>query len=82
MSVATAYGCKTEEAAREAYIKIASSIKPGLKVWAMGLCVSVSHPWLAGRPDGAVTDPTEEKQGLLEIKCPATAVNRTLAKCA
>ena len=68
-SVATAYGQETEDVARQAYIKLMRLTKPALTVRKVGLCVSVSQPWLAGSLDGAVQDPSEAEEGLLEIKC-------------
>ena len=82
-SVATAYGQETEDVARQAYLKLMRLTKPALTVRKVGgLCVSVSQPWLAGSPDGAVQDPSEAEEGLLEIKCPSSAVGTTLFKCA
>ena len=55
---------------------------PNLKVDKSGLCISVSNPWLAGSPDGLVSDPrgddTSEHLGLAEIKNPFSSRSQTL----
>ena len=55
---------------------------PNLKVEKCGLYVSLSDPWLAGTPDGMVSDPigddASEHLGLVEIKNPFSLRSQTL----
>ena len=81
-SVAMAYGIDNEDVARDKYMQIMKTIRPSLSTTKLGLCVSISQPWLAGSPDGAVTDPSEKEEGLLEIKCPFQCTTSTFRKCA
>ena len=63
-SIYTEYGKKTENEAREMFIK-----RTNLQVFVPGLIVSVLNPWLAYSPDGVICD-KGVPVALLEIKCP------------
>ena len=60
-SVAMAYGIDNENVARDKYMQIMKTIRPSLSATKLGLCVSISQPWRAGSPEGAVTDPSRKK---------------------
>ena len=53
---------------------------PQLCVDKCGLSISVTNPWLAASPDGAVNDPSDPSQGLglVEIKNPYSMREKTL----
>ena len=80
-SVAMAYG-KTMKMSHETStnMQIMKTIRPSLSTTKLGLCVSISQPWLAGSPDGAVIDPSEKEEGLLEIKFPFQCTGSTFRK--
>lgn len=80
---ATRYGVLMEDQARTEYITHQQEHKdPGVNVRGCGLFISLNNPWLAATPDGIVDDPSEElnPEGLLEIKCPHSKRNMTLAE--
>ena len=60
-------------------MQIMKTIRPSFSTTKLGLCVSISQPWLAGSLDGAVTDPSEKEEGLQEIKCPFQCAQRQLS---
>ena len=77
---ATCYGSTKEETTIQQYITYQhANGHSGLKVTKCGLFVSVDNPWLAASPDGLVNDP-DYGQGLLEIKNPYSAREKTLAE--
>ena len=55
---------------------------PDVTVDDCGLFISQQHPWLAATPDGLVNDPSDTSQplGLVEIKNPYTARQKTLSE--
>ena len=77
--MAAIYSIEKENLARKASEKM-MALKSGVKVENVGLCISSSHPWLAGSPDDVVLDPGEEDAGLLEIKCPFNAIGKSFLK--
>ena len=82
-NTATRYGADMEEKACKQYkTYMTQTGHPNLTTEACGLFVSLLNPWLAGTPDGLVNDPSNTSQplGLVEIKNPYAAQNKTLTE--
>lgn len=79
---ATQYGSAMEDETRLQYIAHQQGNgHPGLLVDNCGLAISLTNPWLAASPDGSVNDPNDpDPLGLLEIKNPFTAKEKTIAE--
>ena len=75
-SEAVSYGKKHESVAKEAYV----SKNNNLHVHDCGLVVNPAYSFLAATPDGKVCDGGHT--GILEIKCPYSARNMTVAEAA
>jgi len=80
---ATEWGNLQEETSREKYKELKLATTPGYLVAQCGLVVCVKHPWLAASPDGFVYDPASDPpEGLVELKNPYTARDKTLIEAA
>ena len=72
------YGRHYESEARTAYEEQLKSNHPGAKVDTTGVHIDTTHCWLAASPDGFVFDPlATNPEGLLEIKCPFSAKDKS-----
>ena len=79
-AAAIEWGTSHEGNARET-ILMRKSHGDSYQVSQIGIFISTEHPWLAATPDGVVHDPSEpggHHNGLLEIKCPYSARNKSL----
>ncbi|KAL7404051.1 hypothetical protein ABVT39_008939 [Epinephelus coioides] len=77
---ATRWGLQKEDTAREAYLMVMQDLHADLQVAASGLIINPELPWIGASPDGAVTCACHGP-GILEIKCPFSAKDRTLREC-
>ena len=82
-SLATTWGIENETKAIQAYMDHKRSC--GVDTFVVAPCgffVCESHPFLGATPDGAVHDPsaTYQPYGFLEVKCPYSHRNHTLAE--
>ena len=78
---ATRYGSAKEQETIDQYIAHQrKNGHPQLSVDKCGLSISVTNPWLAASPDGAVNDPSDPSQGLglVEIKNSYSMREKTL----
>lgn len=74
------WGRTHEPAARRCYYNIMRKTHPGIEVKKSGLHLYNDAPYLGASPDGIVTCPhcaEDEKEGLLEVKCPSVHRNKT-----
>ena len=81
-SPATSYGIAMEPVAVKAYVTYQEShAHANIPVTQCGFHISRTAPFLGASPDGAVYDPSTVAQpfGFLEVKCPFTARDLTLA---
>ena len=69
----TNYGSSKEEAAKQQYLKAGSR-----HLHRVGLLVNPAFPFLGASPDGIVCE--EGAVGIIEIKCPYSARNETIAE--
>ena len=80
-AAAIEWGTSHESNARESYIyEKQSKYGESYKVSKTELFINIEQPWLAATPDGIVEDPSEtttRRNGLLEIKCPYSARNKS-----
>ena len=65
------HGARTEAAARAAYEE---RMQDHIYVEECGLFILEEHPWLGASPDGLLMCLDSRSQGVLEIKCPASAL--------
>ena len=75
---ATRYGRHYEQSAIASYVNYHRVHGVLVNIQPCGLFVDASIPWLAGSPDGIVTDPTQsidKQKGCLEVKCPILCEN-------
>ena len=80
---AVCHGKKKEKLARMIYAKNVQKKVPDFVVFDAGLSVYPSFPYLGATPDRKVLDPsTNDKYGLLEIKCPFSKKGETLDQVA
>ena len=81
-NVATCYGLTMEAETIQQYTaNQKANGHPDLTVNKCGLFVSLNNHWLPATPDGSVHDPTDpDIQGILEIKNPYSARDKTLAE--
>ena len=63
----TEIGLENESAAVKEYLELKTELNEKLKFEKMGLVISKKCPFLAGSPDGKLTD-MNRKSGLIEIK--------------
>ena len=75
-SEATSHGLRNEQNAKAAYV----IRKPGSHIHDCGLVVNPNFSFIGATPDSKVCD--EGLSGILEIKCPFTARNYTVAEAA
>lgn len=75
------WGLENEDTARESYLMAMQDLHADLNVAASGLIINPELPWIGASPDGVVTCSCHEP-GMLEIKCPFSAKDRTLRECA
>ena len=79
---ATRYGRHYKQSAITSYVNYHRVCGILVSKQPCGLFVDPSIPWLAGSPDGIVTDPTQsidKQKGCLEVKCPILC-EKTLMK--
>ena len=83
-NMATCYGSEREHVIRQQYMTdLKGNGHPNLSVQLCGLFVSLQTPWLAGTPDGLVSDPDSSPSlGLMEIKNPYSVRHLTLEEAA
>lgn len=73
------YGRQHEPQARLAYEQYLQTKDPHARVHNTGVHIDITNCWLAASPDGLVTDPSAASpDGLLEIKCPFRAKDKSL----
>lgn len=73
------HGKEKEKVARTIYAKKMQKDVPTFTIFDAGISVHPSFPYLGASPDGKVFDPSsDEKFGLLEIKCPFSKRNESL----
>lgn len=76
-----AWGKENEKNAKDAYISKAVDLHHDFVFEESGLHISSAHPYLAATPDGLVQC-TCCGRGVLEVKCPYTSRNCTIAEAA
>lgn len=74
------WGIENEDTARESYLMAMQDLHADFSVSASGLIIHPELPWIGASPDGVVTCSCHEP-GVLEIKCPFSAKDRTLREC-
>ncbi len=79
---ATRYGSLMEATVKNQYISYKERGGCNVTVSGGGLIISSNNNWLAASPDGIVHDPSNSDQpsGILEIKCPFAARNKSIAE--
>ena len=80
-AAAIEWGTSHEGNARETILMRKSQHSDSYQVSQTGIFINTEHPWLAATLDGVVHDPSEpggHHNGLLEIKCPYSARNKSL----
>ena len=78
-SVATRYGLEKEGVAlQDLKLEIEGNLGEPVEVRSSGLVVNVDKPWLSATPDGVLS--TSDNTFLVEIKCPYTARDLTIAE--
>ncbi len=79
---ATRYGSANEDSARQQYIADLVCEGHEVEVKECGMFISLPSPWLAASPDGIICDQMDSSNilGLLEIKCPFNARDKTVAE--
>ena len=77
-SQATAYGCKHEKVALQAYVNTKRSEHENFSVTESGLWLDPNYPFLGASPDGLVSCNCCG-EGLVEIKCPYCARDSPMA---
>ena len=75
-SAATTWGLEHEQTARDCYVKLFEPNHCDFKVTDSGFVISTTHPYLGASPDGNINC-TCCGYGVLEVKCPFKAVNKS-----
>ncbi|KAI4830167.1 hypothetical protein KUCAC02_001817 [Chaenocephalus aceratus] len=77
---ATRWGLQNEDPANKSYLVAMQDHHEDINVAASGLILNPELPWIGASPDGVVTGVCHEP-GILEIKCPFSAKDRSLLEC-
>ncbi|KAK1875799.1 Ubiquitin-conjugating enzyme E2 D2 [Dissostichus eleginoides] len=74
------WGLQNEDTAKKSYLVAMQDHHEDINVAASGLILNPELPWIGASPDGVVTCACHEP-GILEIKCPFSAKDRSLLEC-
>ncbi|KAI4803255.1 hypothetical protein KUCAC02_006806, partial [Chaenocephalus aceratus] len=77
---ATRWGLQNEDTANKSYLVAMQDHHEDINVAASGLILNPELPWIGASPDGVVTGVCHEP-GILEMKCPFSAKDRSLLEC-
>ncbi|KAJ4944639.1 hypothetical protein JOQ06_013182 [Pogonophryne albipinna] len=77
---ATRWGLQNEDTAIKSYLVAMQDHHEDINVAASGLILNPELPWIGASPDGVVTCACHEP-GILEMKCPFSAKDRSLLEC-
>ncbi|KAK1885950.1 Exonuclease [Dissostichus eleginoides] len=77
---ATRWGLQNEDTAKKSYLVAMQDHHEDINVAASGLILNPELPWIGASPDGVVSCACHEP-GILEIKCPFSAKDRSLLEC-
>ncbi|KAK1895789.1 Exonuclease [Dissostichus eleginoides] len=76
----SSWGLQNEDTAKKSYLVAMQDHHEDINVAASGLILNPELPWIGASPDGVVTCACHEP-GILEIKCPFSAKDRSLLEC-
>ena len=79
-SKATSWGCEHEKTARDAYVTLKKKDHNNLDVRTCGLFINPSYPHFGASPDGIITCSCCIGMGVLEVKCPYSCRDKSLAE--